>query len=263
MASCPACGGEIGLDEAFCGTCGAQLTQIQTPAGLGSGALAAPPGSDDRLTLIPGTSVVLGDGEKVWREYAVCQLRTKDQGEGKLFVTDSRVIFFARARGRATQRASALVQETRLADITGLTAYISRRISLLWVLAAVFFTLFALGSLVGKQIGPFVFFAVLAGISILVIARGGAGRGGVGVRIQSGATQASPIGFGEFDVVDSLLHRIAGPIMVLLGFATAFDVLIGFPGEDAEKVVSEIGALIIDLQTKGSLAGTHWGVETE
>jgi hypothetical protein len=67
-------------------------------------------------TTLPGSPIRLGDGEQVLRQYRAVQLRTRKRGEGTLYVTDARIVFYARAQGRATQRASALVQQTRLQD---------------------------------------------------------------------------------------------------------------------------------------------------
>ena len=207
---------------------------------------------------------MLGDGETVWREYQVSQLRTREIGEGTLFITDARVVFYARARGRGTQRASALVQQTKLGDITGLTAYVSRRLSLAWMLIAIALGFALIGAVSGQSWKTAIVLAVLLALAALMLVRGAARRGTVGVLIHSGATQQSPISFGQFGeqrgAFGQLLHSLVAPILSLLGVYTAFDVLVGFPGQDAEQVIAELGALVFDLQSRGSLAGTHWGV---
>jgi len=213
---------------------------------------------------LPGTTLLLGDGELVWRQYRVSQLRKREQGEGTLYVTDARVVFYARAKGRATQRASALVQQTKLGDVTGLTAYVSHRISLAWLATALLLALLFLVSFLNQSWVWVVIFGLLLAGAVAMLVQGAAKRGSVGVQIQSNATQQSPIGFGQFGeqhgLVGQILHNFAAPFMTLIGVHTAFDVLVGFPGEDAEKVIAELGALIFDLQSRGNLAGTHWGV---
>jgi hypothetical protein len=264
---CSSCGHENPPSNAFCERCGADLrfTDVETSG------VAYPAVPEERLvgpTSIPGTSIALGDGETVWRTYPVTQLRTREQGQGTLFVTDSRVIFLARARGGGTRRGSALVQETKLEHITGLSAYVSRSASMFWIVLATAFALFTIVGLLFDRWGAAIFYGILTAGAIALLVRSAAKRGTVGVRIQSGSTQASPIGFGAFGeevrggFLRSMFRAISARLLSLFGIYTAFDVLMGFPTPDAERVISELGALIIDLQSKGSLAGTHWGVET-
>jgi hypothetical protein len=208
--------------------------------------------------------LVLGDGEVLWRQYAVSQLRTRQQGEGTLFVTDARVVFYARARGRGAQRASALVQQTKVGDITGMTAFVSHRISLGWLIVAALLALATLSSLLSNSWRYVIIFGVLTALAVVMLLRGAAKRGSIGVQIHSGSTQQSPIAFGQFEeqrgMIGQLVHSLLTPFLALFGVYTAFDVLVGFPGQDAEQVIAELGALIFDLQSRGSLAGTHWGV---
>ncbi len=96
--------------------------------------------------VLPGSPILLGYQERILRQYAAVQLRSRAHGEGTLYVTDSRVVFYAKAKGRGTQRGSTLVQQTNVADITGLTAYVSRRVSLILFCLTAVFLLFALSS---------------------------------------------------------------------------------------------------------------------
>ena len=198
------------------------------------------------------------------RQYAALQLRTRQKGEGTLYVTDSRVVFYAQAKGRGTQRGSTLMQQTNIADITGMTAYVSRRISLLLFFLTCLFLLLGLGSLVFNPLVGIIWL-ILAVLCIVALVGGAAKRGGTGVIINSRADGHSPISFGTFDtrrgVIGSLLHAIGGPLLELFGVFTVFDVLVGFPGENSDQIVSELGALILDLQTRGDLAFQHYGVD--
>lgn len=196
----------------------------------------------------------------LWRQYEVSQLRTRERGLGTLFVTDARVVFYARAKGRGTQRGSALVQQTKIGDITGMSAFVSHRVSLGWLITTAILGLITLSSLAGGRWGYFVVFGLLLGVAIAMLVRGAAKRGSVGVMIHGASTQQSPIAFGQFGETHGLIYRLLSPLLGLLGVHSAFDVLIGFPGRDAEQVIAELGALIFDLQSRGSLAGTHWGV---
>ena len=212
---------------------------------------------------LPGTPIWMGDGEVIWRTYKAVQLRTRQHGEGTLFVTDSRVVFYARARGRGTQRPSMLVQQTKLENITGLAAYVSRRISLTLFMFVLFGAFASLISLVTfPPMGVLLGILTVAGIIALI--SGAAKRGSTGVLLHAGASDASPIGFGQFGEQRSrtgqLIHALSGPLLALFGVYTAFDVLIGFPGEQSDQLVAELGALITDLQNRGSMAARHWGV---
>jgi hypothetical protein len=209
---------------------------------------------------LPGTPIRLADGERIWRQYHVSKLGTAKQGEGILYVTDARVVYFARAKGRGTQRPSALVQQTKIEHITGVQAYVSHRLSVLLVALSCWFGLLAIFSLFAKLLLPAIVFLILTGICVAILVWEGAKRGIVGVTIYSRAAGPSPINFGRygrrgFIGASSSLSR---PLLALFGVFTAFDVLVGFPGQDAEAVIAELGALILDLQTRGDLAAEHW-----
>jgi hypothetical protein len=205
----------------------------------------------------------MGDGERLWKRYRAVQLRTRKQGEGTFFVTDARVVFFARAQGRGTQRESALVQQTKLEHITGLASYVSRRISLALVILTVLLALVTIGFVAARDWRLAIIFGALTAGCLILLFGGAARRGSVGVLIHSDATQASPISFGQFgdqrSAIGNLIHALFAPLLALFGVFTAFDVLVGFPGEDSDRIIAELGALIFDLQTRGDLAESHWG----
>jgi len=267
---CPVCRREVGPADVFCDGCGASLTRDgRDPVTVIGGAGPATATTASALVAatagtLPGTALLLGDGEVVWRQYAVSQLRKVGQGQGTLFVTDARVVFYARAKGKGAQRASVLVQQTKVADVTGLTAFVSHRISIGWLVAVATLALLVLASLVSSSWRSFIVFGLLLAGAITMLVRGAAKRGSIGVQIHSGATQQSPIEFGQFGeqhgMIGQVIHNMLSPFLAMMGVYTAFDVLLGFPGRDAEKVIAELGALIFDLQTRGNLAGTHWGV---
>jgi len=177
----------------FCESCGYPLATADNNDSNGSGPYA---GGFDVKTL-PGTPIWMGDGEIIWRTYKAVQLRTRQHGEGTLFVTDSRVVFHARARGRGTQRPSMLVQQTKLESVTGLAAYVSRRISLTLFMFVLFGGFTSLISLVTfPPMGLLLGILTIAGAVALI--GGAAKRGSTGVILHAGASDASPIGFGQF-----------------------------------------------------------------
>jgi hypothetical protein len=226
--------------------------EVQTPAG--------PPVSGPAKTL-KESPILMGDGERLLRTYHAVQLRTRKRGEGTLYVTDARIVFFARAQGRGAQRASSLMQQVRLEDVCGLQAFVNRRTNVLLLVFASFMALFALISLFTGNILPFIVFFLIAAAAIAAIVGGAAERGKAGVSIL--ARQAQPaMGYGDFDPqrnpLVALMSLFIFPLLVILRAQTAFDVQIGRPGPDSDRLIEELGALILDLQTRGEMAVAYW-----
>jgi hypothetical protein len=219
------------------------------------------PGPGPGMTL-PGSPIRLGDGEQVLRQYRAVQLRSKKRGEGTLYVTDARIVFFARAQGRGTQRASSLVQQTRLEDVSGLEAFVSRRTNVLLLVFTAVMGVAALASLATGAFLPFIVFFLIAGLAAVAIFSGAAERGRAGVRIHAKMAHGS-MGFGTFQNqrsgLETLLSLFIFPVLLFLRAQTAFDVLLGRPGDDSDQLIAELGALILDLQTRGELAAAYWG----
>jgi ribosomal protein L24E len=214
--------------------------------------------------VLPGSPILLGYQERILRQYAAVQLRNRAHGEGILYVTDSRVVFYAKAKGRGTQRGSTLIQQTNVADITGMTAYVSRRVSLVLFFLTCVFLLFAFSSLfIVRPVA--VFWFILAVICIIALVSGAARRGSTGVIISSRDDGHSPISFGTFQTrrgfIGSLTQALGAPFFSVFGIFTVFDVLDGYPGQDSSQIISELGALILDIQTRGDLAYEHYGVD--
>jgi hypothetical protein len=214
---------------------------------------------------LPGAPVQLADQEQVIRKYEAVRARGSSGGTGVLYVTNARVVFYAKAKGRGTQRESHLLQQTRLQDITGITAYTSYRISLGLVLLTIFF---ALGLIMSLALIPVantlaVVWVVIYGIATLicalVLADSGSKRGGAGMTINSASTEASPINFGSFAVRQGgFAQSFLGAFSRMFRAYTAFDVAFGMPGMDSTRVIAELGALILDMQQRGELAMEWW-----
>jgi hypothetical protein len=123
--------------------------------------------------------------------------------------------------------------------------------------------LFAVASLVRGNVFGFFLFGVLCGGAIWMTVFLANKRRQVGVRVWSSLSQPSAIGFGDFGelgFIAKVLSGLLGPVYDLFQAKTAFDVLFGYATPEADDVIAELGALVIDLQSKGSLAETHWGV---
>lgn len=224
---------------------------------------SGPPASDSPGVL-PGSPILLGYQERILRQYGAVQLRNRAHGEGILYVTDSRVVFYAKAKGRGTQRGSTLIQQTNVADITGMTAYVSRRVSLVLFFLACTFFLFGVSTLLVLPPVAILWF-ILATICVIALVSGAAKRGSTGVIISSRNDGHSPIAFGTFQTrrgfIGSLTAAIGGPLFSVFGIFTVFDVLDGYPGRDSAQIISELGALILDIQTRGDLAYNHYSVD--
>jgi hypothetical protein len=275
LAFCENCGAEMTPRMVVCQKCGYEVNDRAD--GLEPPVSTLP--DNDSYDRIPGTQIALGDGEKVWRSYAVTQFPTprifgqrvaRHRGGGNLYVTNARVMFFATYERRGGRKRSMVLQETQVGQVTGVTAFVSRSVSLWTLIVVGLIGLLGLGTLANGSKGGGVLLLIIAGFGAFLISQGLGNRGNVGVRIHSSSTQASPLGFGELGDgsgsgrLRAIIKGLLGPFGQLLSTAAgpqdASDLLLALPGPDAERVVVELGALIADLQSKGSLAGTHWGV---
>jgi hypothetical protein len=212
---------------------------------------------------LPGCPIRLSQQERVLRQYAAVQLRSRSKGEGMLYVTDSRVIFYATAKGRGTQRGSMLMQQTNVADITGVAAYTSRRISLGLIFLSGLFALFTVSTLFVAPVFALLWLIATV-ICVVALVGGAARRGSTGVMIFSRDSGRSPINFGTFNAqrgwIGSMAQTLGGPFLSVFGVFTVFDVLQGHPGQDTYQIITELGALILDLQTRGDLAYEYYGI---
>jgi hypothetical protein len=234
-----------------------------TPPAAGSHrAPRAPGGVADRRAL----PFRLAHGEQVLKNYDVVTLRPglfkRQRGHGTLFVTDARVVFYAQVYPRGTQKASSIFQQTKLEDISGLSAHVSRRISLGLV---VLILACGIATLVTLFLIPLAFlFAILTVVFIIVLVRDASRGGDVGVVINSRENDNSPIGFGhnprQRGFLDSLGRLLIFPVALFLRSYSAWDVVAGDPADDAEALLHELGALLIDLQTRGTMAYPEWNI---
>lgn len=252
-----------------------RIIRITPPAGTGAGkgwvhvtdygagqvpAVPTPRPPTPRQRTLPDAPVQLADDEVYVRKYETVRVGGGSGGNGTLYVTNARVIFYARAKGRGTQRASQLLQQTRLQDITGVAAYVSYRVSLGLVILTSVFALGLLAALVTKVVVWIIIDALVVAVCILMIVGGGSRRGGAGVMIHSASTETSPINFGSFASKHGGLLRFLGSFATFFRAYTAFDVAFGAPGEDSDRVIAELGALILDMQQRGNDALRRWGV---
>jgi hypothetical protein len=223
-------------------------------------------------TVLPGTPIRLSDGERIWREYRAVRLRSRRRGQGTIFVTDSRVVFYAWTKGMRSSLGSELIQQVKLEDISGFSAHVSRRLSIFLMLLAAAFSIATLVTLVAVLIPLTIIFLILAGVCIAALFTEAAQRGSAGVVIQSRHTGESAVEFGGLGgrspLVEAFLNValfLAFPPLLLFRLIfrsyTVFDVKRGRPDYDSAAIIAEFGALILDIQTRGAFAAEHWGVQ--
>lgn len=286
--TCAKCGQQIEQSDSFCGYCG---TRAESSAGASAGGIvierspaaptppmdpgqleafrqAAPPSEarDSQLAMFR-----LAHDETILKTYKTVQLRTgpfkRKRGAGTLFVTSARAVFYASVEPRGAQRASWLLQQTKVEDISGLSVLVSRRLSPGLLLLSIFFGLAAIGTLLTVVLIPLtVLFVIATVICLIFLVRDAASRGSIAVSIHSRENGHSPINFGHGRPVGSvgMLGRVfLWPVLLFFPSYSAMDVALGAPAEDAAKLVHELGALIIDLQTHGTMAYEHWGIAAE
>ena len=209
----------------------------------------------------------LAQDERILKKYEAVQLRPgllrRKRGQGTLYVTDARLVFYAWVYKRGTQRESWIFQQTKLEDISGLSAYVNRRISLGLLVLSLAFGFAALASLFTLDVPLFLLFAVVAALCIGLLVWDASRRGTVGVTISSRDDGSSPINFGRgprVGLADRVIRMLMFPILIFFPAYNAWDVVDGDPAEDADRLLHELGALILDLQTHGHLAYPHWGI---
>jgi hypothetical protein len=290
--NCPNCGEPASPADTFCGSCGRSLASspggvvldremeqpVPTSAGQIPNVSQFPPPAGQTVSISQFQPPVVQDDpgqipfrlaydETVLKKYEAIVVRTpifkRKRGQGTLYVTDARVVFYARIEPRGTMRASRLMQQTKLEDISGLTAFVTRQISLGLLLFTAFFALATLGTLVTGAVPIAVIFLILTVICVIFLVVDARNRGKTGVIITSRENGNSPISFGfggRQGIADSLVRALLSPILFFFPSYSAFHVLTGDPAGDADQLVHELGALILDLQTRGATAYDHWGV---
>lgn len=209
----------------------------------------------------------LAQDEHVLKTYEAVVLRPgffrRTRGRGTLYVTDARVVFYAMVFPRGTQRQSWLLQQTKLEDISGLHADVSRKVSLGLLVLTVLFGLATIGTLLTLLLPLTVLFAILAVLAAALMMWDAARRGSVNVNIQARGYNASSITFGHLGgerYLDQLVRYLFFPLLFFIRFYAAADVATGDPGRDADQLLHELGALILDLQTRGTMAYSYWGI---
>jgi hypothetical protein len=298
MNNCARCDRQLDPSDLFCDGCGSPVTRTEKPADSpGTILLGEAPAAGVPVTqAAPGTGMPpleltnpapatggwrqadaaagsqaprfrLAQDEHVLKTYEAVVLRPgllrRRRGHGTLYVTDARVVFYALVYPRGTQRQSWLLQQTKLEDISGLHADVSRRVSLGLLVLTAFFGLATIGTLVTLVLPLTLLFAILTVLCAALMMWDAARRGSVNIEIQARGYNASSIRFGHLGgerFFDQMVRYLFFPILFFVKFYGAGDVAAGDPGADADQLLHELGALILDLQTRGTMSYPHWGI---
>jgi hypothetical protein len=297
MNNCAQCDRQLDPADLFCDNCGSAVTRNAEPADSGGAILLGEaPAIPPPVTVMPPPERVnpaltlaspaptltrqadtaagsqaprfrLAQDEHVLKTYEAVVLRPgllrRRRGHGTLYVTDARVVFYAWVYPKGTQRQSWLLQQTKLEDISGLYADVSRRVSLGLLVLTAFFGLATLGTLVTLLLPLTVVFAILTVLCAALMMWDAARRGSVNVTIQARGYNASSIAFGHLGgerFFDQMVRYLFFPILFFVKSYGAGDVATGDPGPDADQLLHELGALILDLQTRGTMSYPHWGI---
>lgn len=254
---CRNCGREISDKDAYCIYCGEKVprpqpqTSYQTnTAGQQTTAGQQMMGQQASVQKPQiGSFPKLADGEKIVKEY-LCSALTFPRCEGRIAVTNRRVIFHG--CGNASNR---IVQEVDLQEVKGITSYYGMNFDwkkiiigfLLVIVALSMFSNMSGSSYYGYSSGAdsgvlFGFLLLILGIFLIVL-----GIKKIFVLEVNATACSAAISIGE------------GPTSKT-GNAAIFAVQ-GQPTDETDRMMVEIGALIMDLQTLGEYAYEKWGVK--
>lgn len=241
---------------------GASFRQFERPAaadgaldGEFSGAPPAPGVTSRTLVpTIPGTTIVLSEGERLWRAYPLLHFRPfRWRARGTLFVTDSRLLLHSSAlkfTGRTT-----LLQEVRLESVTGFGSYIDRGLGALGFLFALLATIAGIEEIVnGSTLYGIVLLVIVALVAYISYR-----YGRLGLQVFTSQASVGPINFGRFGAgrLQNLFPALS-LVGAVIGGVQATDVLYCFPEANANEVITELGALVFDLNRKGTLEQSAW-----
>ena len=196
--------------------------------------------------------VRLAEGECVVKEYWATTGRTWwSKVDGYLVVTNRRLLFVG--EGNTKVGRSILIREVHLPDVSGVSSYYGKGLCITCLIIAAI-----LGFVIIPQLASFLFVVArihsgyilllllpLIILSVWLVWK--AIRKTISLIIHSRSGDESPV---ALVAAQSKRFPFAG--------AHAAQAVVAGPGPDAELLVSEIGALILDLQTRGNLAVEAW-----
>ncbi len=225
MAFCAQCGSRIPDSAKTCPTCGAAV-------GSGDDGRKVDTQGGGQTSVSPVQDIVLADKEQVVRSYQCSKLR-HPRCLGTLTVTNKRIIF----QGRASS--SRVTNEVVLDSVAGINSYYGLNVSGFGLFLAL--VLLILGIAFAEDTaGSTIAWAVFLDIVILAFSI----RRTFRLVIYSSKATGTPISIGE-------------GARSVIGNGALFT-LTAKPSADTDRMLSELGALIQDLQTLGDHAIGKW-----
>lgn len=212
----------------YCANCGSQIAEG------GVCTRCEPTSQTHGLRLAPDEVLV--------KEYQATRLLSP-KADGFLLVTNRRVIFVG--EGAAWRGSSVIIREVHLPDVSGVSSYYGAGIHFGYLIAGILSALVIL-SFIGFMMKVPVLLVLLA-VPVFLIWKALNTKGKtIAMAIYCRSQSESPIAFAAQKSRFAMLR------------SDAARAVIAEPGPDAELVIREIGALILDLQTRGTLAVELW-----
>ena len=180
--------------------------------------------------------VRLAEEECVVKEYRATTRRTWwSKADGYLVVTNRRILFVG--EGHTKVGRSILIREVQLPDVSGVSSYYDNRLSIAYLMWAA-----SVGVMIIELARIHIGYILLSILPAWLVWK--AVRKTIMLIIHSRSMDQSPVALV--------------PAQSRFLFIRAERAVMGMPGPDTELLVSEIGALILDLQTRGNLAVEAW-----
>jgi len=287
--ACAVCANPMTADEGFCGQCGTKgaapvfaastgfepAVQSSTTGdpwrevrGTGSAHDASPFGTPPAAPPIDPWSVRLAHGEVVKKTYLIGRrYRSMGSVEGRLTVTDSRLLYHARAKN--VVNASTQRREIQISDVSGLALSTSKGLSpfavmVLGAIAMIGAASLVLGILFVNEVITLTWLLILIVIGTIIFAI--SRHTEVALVVFARQIEASPIAFSgsnggtPVNIFTVLVASLSSPFLSLLervGIMHAGDASQAAELHEAEAMYAELGALILDLQSRGVLGSAN------
>lgn len=249
------CGYPISPEDKYCENCGKQVEFIEVKKNVNNYQFSeeierakvyfSDPSNkvEDNVTKPNSFDIRLSDGEVIVKTYH-CSHLTLQRCDGYLTVTNRRVIFRGKGIG------SRIVKEISISSITGLDTFYGTNINYILLLIGLLLILAGFNSLRGIEYNGF-----LGVLSTLL----GFGVGALFIKMSIKRTF-------KLGIYSSTAHL--SPINVGLGSLgltslMAAYTLVAAPTHQTDVMMRQLGALIMDIQSRGDFAIEAWADKNE
>jgi hypothetical protein len=183
---------------------------------------------------------VMCEGEHIVRKYRATSSDFPSIA-GTLFVTTRRILF--QGEGSQFGGSSMLISEVPIGDVAGVSTFIGKGLNIVKLIVAIILAVIFL--VMTKSIWFPLVILLLIPAYMIYSALTGSRR--LGLIIYAKGVQPSPI---QLLAETDFRAKLTGQYASLAMFAA--------PGVDAAKMATEVGALILDLQSMGDMAIEKW-----